>query len=427
MRAISLTPSLFRSASELLALLLAAQGAADKIIEAYFRTHKSLGPRERGWIADQVYACLRKHASLEAALTAGATPPGATAAHLLGALLAREQGLSARALQAAGLKDAESVTQALRAFDWQGAPLSVRMDMPPPLAQALIDQLGEDEAVRAAQALNLPAPLDLRANTLKTDRDELRAALAKGGHALAPTPYAQTGLRRAERAPLFTSEPFKQGWFEVQDEGSQLLALLVEPKRQERVVDFCAGAGGKTLALAALMHNSGTLYAFDTAQKRLDKLRERAARAGADNIRTQWIEDENDVRLSRLYGKIDRVLVDAPCSGTGTLRRNPDIKWRPLDLAERTALQTRILRAAAKLMRPGGRLVYATCSVLREENEDIAMAFLAEHTDFAPVPAREALARRHIALPEVDMYLRLWPHRHGTDGFFAAVFERRER
>lgn len=422
----TLTPGLFRHATALLAQLLAAQGAADKIIETYFRTHKNLGPRERGWIADHVYACLRKRASLSAALAAGASAPGASAARLLGALLTREEGLSARALQAVGLKDAEDVTQALRSFDWRGAPLDVRMDMPLALAQALIAQLGEEEAVRAAQALNQPAPLDLRANTLKTSRDELRAALAKVGHTLEPTPYAQTGLRRTERAPLFTTEAFKQGGFEVQDEGSQLLALLVEPKRQERVVDFCAGAGGKSLALAALMHNSGTLYAFDTAQKRLDKLRERAARAGADTIRTQWIEDENDVRLSRLLGKIDRVLVDAPCSGTGTLRRNPDIKWRPLDLAARAALQARILRAAAKLVRPGGRLVYATCSVVREENEDVAAAFLAEHAEFALVPAREALARRHIALPDIDTYLRLWPHRHGTDGFFAAVFERRE-
>ena len=422
----NLTPQLFRHASELLKQLLAAQGAADKIIESYFRAHKNLGPRERGWIADHAYACLRRRASLSAALTAGSNAPGATAAHLLGALLTREEGLSARALQAVGLKNAEAVTQALRSFDWHGAPLDVRMDMPPVLAQALVAQLGEEEALRAAQALNQPAPLDLRANTLKTTRDELRAALAKAGHTLEPTPYTPTGLRRAERAPLFGTEAFKQGGFEVQDEGSQLLALLVEPKRQERIVDFCAGAGGKSLALAALMHNSGTLYAFDTAQKRLDKLRERAARAGADTIRTQWIEDENDVRLSRLHSKIDRVLVDAPCSGTGTLRRNPDIKWRPLDLAARTALQSRILHAAAKLVRPGGRLVYATCSVLREENEDIAAAFLAAHTEFALVPAREALARRHVAMPDVDAYLRLWPHRHGTDGFFAAVFERRE-
>jgi 16S rRNA (cytosine967-C5)-methyltransferase len=191
------------------------------------------------------------------------------------------------------------------------------------------------------------------------------------------------------------------------------------------VVDFCAGAGGKTLELGALMANSGTLYAFDIVAKRLEKLKPRLARAGLDNVRSVVIGHERDERVRRLAGKADRVLVDAPCSGSGTVRRNPDIKWRPLNLDEITATQQRILEAAATLVKPGGRLVYATCSLLREENEDIVNAFLAAHDTFHLVPVGEVLARRNIPLPDMGEMLRLYPHRHNTDGFFAAVLERK--
>jgi 16S rRNA (cytosine967-C5)-methyltransferase len=232
-------------------------------------------------------------------------------------------------------------------------------------------------------------------------------------------------LRRATREPLFHTAAFRDGLFEIQDEGSQLLSVLLEPRRHEMVVDFCAGAGGKTLHIGALMANSGTLYAFDTVAKRLEKLKPRLKRSGLQNVRTVAIAHENDERVRRLHGKIDRVLVDAPCSGTGTLRRNPDIKWRAIDLAELTAAQTRILDAASGLLKVGGRLVYATCSLLREENDAVVDAFRARHPQFAPVAAAEILARRNIALAMPDAALRLTPHRHGTDGFFAAVLERR--
>jgi 16S rRNA (cytosine967-C5)-methyltransferase len=211
----------------------------------------------------------------------------------------------------------------------------------------------------------------------------------------------------------------------VQDEGSQLLSLLLEPKRQEMVVDFCAGAGGKALHLAALMANTGSVYAFDVSARRLERLKPRLARAGVDNVRRVVIRDERDDRVQRLAGKIDRVLVDAPCSGTGTLRRNPDIKWRALDVQKLAAVQCAILASASTLLKPGGRLVYATCSLLREENEDVVAGFLATHPDFVIVPAAEVLARRHVALIPDSEFLRLLPHRHRTDGFFAAVLERR--
>ncbi|MCM2288398.1 MAG: RsmB/NOP family class I SAM-dependent RNA methyltransferase, partial [Sulfuritalea sp.] len=218
---------------------------------------------------------------------------------------------------------------------------------------------------------------------------------------------------------------YLDGSIEVQDEGSQLLGFLLAPKRSEMVVDFCAGAGGKTLILGALMRSTGRLYAFDVSDKRLAKLKPRAARAGLSNVHPACLSGENDTRVKRLQGKVDRVLVDAPCSGLGTLRRNPDLKWRqsPQSVAELTAKQAAILAAAAKLLRPGGRLVYATCSILAEENEDIVNAFLAGHADFTRLSAQEVLAAQGIVI-DCGEDMRLSPQKHGTDGFYAAVLER---
>ncbi|HET9123052.1 MAG TPA: RsmB/NOP family class I SAM-dependent RNA methyltransferase, partial [Acidiferrobacteraceae bacterium] len=224
----------------------------------------------------------------------------------------------------------------------------------------------------------------------------------------------------------FRTRTFQDGWIEVQDEGSQLVGLAVEAKRHECVVDFCAGAGGKTLHLGALMHNTGMLYAFDTAAFRLDRARERARRAGLSNVRQQVLTSEQDVRLQRLHGKADRVLVDAPCSGSGTWRRNPDMKWR-MDAATIQRLaqdQQRILRAAAALVKPGGRLVYATCSLLPQENEQTVADFLAHTPGFRIEPVSGLLARRDIILDSPDGFLRLRPDRHGTDGFFVAALTR---
>jgi len=221
---------------------------------------------------------------------------------------------------------------------------------------------------------------------------------------------------------------FLDGHIEVQDEGSQLLGHLLAPKRGEMVADFCAGAGGKTLLLGALMRSSGRLYAFDVSEKRLAKLKPRVARSGLSNVHPALIAGENDIKVKRLAGKIDRVLVDAPCSGLGTLRRNPDLKWRqtPASVAELARKQADILVGAARLLKPGGRLVYATCSILPEENEQVVDAFLAAHPDFARLSAREILAKQGIELnqPAGAVDMRLAPHTHATDGFYAAVLER---
>jgi 16S rRNA (cytosine967-C5)-methyltransferase len=232
------------------------------------------------------------------------------------------------------------------------------------------------------------------------------------------------------RPALQDTAAFREGRFEVQDEGSQLLAALLDPKRGEMVVDFCAGAGGKTLALGAAMRNTGRLYAFDTSGHRLDAMRPRLARSGLSNVHTVQIAHERDERVKRLAGKIDRVLVDAPCSGLGTLRRNPDLKWRqnPQTMAEMRERQQAILTAAALLLKPGGRLVYATCSLLDIENDAVAQIFEHAQPDFEVLAAQQVLQRAHVGGAETLVQgtrLRLWPHRHGTDGFFAAVWQRK--
>jgi len=289
----------------------------------------------------------------------------------------------------------------------------------------LVAEMPEGEILALGRALAQPAPLDLRVNALLTTREKVLRQLIIEGINAQPTPHAPLGIRidgnpALSRNPLFTS-----GRIEVQDEGSQLLCYLLAPKRREMVVDFCAGAGGKTLALGVLMQSQGRLYAFDVSEARLNKFKPRLKRSGLSNVHPQLLASENDIKVKRLSGKIDRVLVDAPCSGFGTLRRNPDLKWRQSEagIAELAAKQSAILTAAAALLKPGGRLVYATCSFLRAENQDIVAAFLAAHPRFSLVPANQVLAQQHIAL-DTGEFLQLYPHIHGCDGFFAAVMAR---
>jgi 16S rRNA (cytosine967-C5)-methyltransferase len=277
--------------------------------------------------------------------------------------------------------------------------------------------------------MNTGAGLDLRVNTFKAKRDDVQAAFKAEGINALPTPYSPIGLRIAGKPALHKLDVFMRGDVEVQDEGSQLLALMLGAKRGEMVADFCAGAGGKTLALGAEMRNTGRLYAFDTSGHRLASLKPRLARSGLSNVYPAQIAHERDERIKRLAGKLDRVLVDAPCSGLGTLRRNPDLKWRqtPQSVEELRVKQAAILASASRLLKPGGRLVYATCSLLDAENEEIAQAFSTER-EFQIVPALDVLTKAHVGQADTLVrgdFLRLWPHRHGTDGFFAAVWERR--
>jgi len=415
-----LHPGVIAQAEEVLREVLRFSGPADAILSRFFRAHPKLGGRERNAIAEAVYAVLRNKLAYASFAESGSGP----AMRRL-ALLGLADAVGAEPL--AGLSDEEATwLQRIGQIDRAALPTALRANLPEWLMARLTAREGEAGMLALAQALNRPAPLDLRVNALKARRDDVLAALEAAGIDCAPTPYSPLGIRLQRKPALQNLPLFKDGAIEVQDEGSQLLTLLVGARRGEMVVDFCAGAGGKTLALGAAMRNTGRLYAFDVSEKRLAKLKPRLARSGLSNVHPVLIAHENDAKVKRLAAKIDRVLVDAPCSGLGTLRRNPDLKWRqtPESVAEMNLKQHAILAGAARLVKPGGRLVYATCSLLDEENEAVAERFLAEHGDFRLVPAEDVLGEQKIALDGMRDYLRLSPLKHGTDGFFAAVFER---
>jgi 16S rRNA (cytosine967-C5)-methyltransferase len=409
--------------TELLRQVLTFEAPADSVVSAFFRKHRDLGQRERHTLAETVYTVLRRRLLLQHLAQSGS---GALERRL--AILGW-QGSESFLRGALGPHEQQWLDKA-RQIDPATLPPKLRHNLPDWIAQPLQQSLGAEEFERLADALNEPAPLDLRVNLLKTKREEAQAELAKAGIEAEPTPYSPWGLRVQGKPALNKLPLFSEGGVEVQDEGSQLLALLLAPRRGEMIVDFCAGAGGKTLALGAAMRNSGRLYAFDVSGHRLDALKPRLARSGLSNVYPAQIAHERDERVKRLTGKIDRVLVDAPCSGLGTLRRNPDLKWRqsPQAVQELRLKQQAILESAARLLKPGGRLVYATCSLLEAEDEAIADAFSAAHPEFARVPAAEALRKAQVGQAEQldrEGYLRLWPHRHGVDGFFAAAWEKR--
>lgn len=400
--------------------MLAFSGPADEALSRHFRNHRFLGRQDRAFIAEAAFAVLRRKRSLEA--ISGSAEPRA----LLIAALVRVFGLSGRALEGVLRADELPLVSRIKSARIEELPSAVRADLPDWLWERLAAQQGEVEAMRIAQALLNPAPLDLRANLARTDRETVIARLAEDGWESTVTPFSPAGIRLAGKPAINRHPSFAEGLVEVQDEGSQLLGWLLAPRRGEMIADYCAGAGGKTLALAMLMRGTGRLYAMDLSAKRLAALGPRAARAQVTNIHPVALSGDNDARVKRLAGKMDRVLVDAPCSGFGTLRRNPDLKWRhgPAAIGELSAKQGRILDAAARLVKPGGRLVYATCSILKEENETVAEAFAGRQGDFRLVSCAELFRGQRIAV-DTGEHLRLWPHVHGTDGFFAAAFERR--
>ncbi len=414
-----LNPARLDAAVEALRAVLPLTQPADACLRAFFRTHPNLGQRDRGAIAELVFACLRNLRLLEH-LCEGRQPRRLT---LATALLA--QGASVRQLDPLLRKDEGQWLATLRAYDLAQLPAAVQLSLPDWVWERLCAQFGEQEAMMLGHALLAPAPLDLRVNALRADRDSVLQRLRAEGLSAQPTPFAPLGIRLGEKPALQKHPLFLDGSIEVQDEASQLLALIVGVKRREMVVDFCAGAGGKTLALGSMMRSEGRLYAFDTSEKRLANLAPRLKRSGLSNVHPQRIDSEHDRRIGRLEGKIDRVLVDAPCTGLGTLRRNPDLKWRqsPESAAELSAKQGSILHAAARLVKPGGVLVYATCSLLREENEEVVAGFLAQQPQFQAEDATSALRPFGLELDSAPHY-RVLPHRHRMDGFFAALLRR---
>jgi 16S rRNA (cytosine967-C5)-methyltransferase len=416
--------ALLDACSELVRLTLRFEHPADAVVSRFFRDNRSFGPRERATLAETVYTVLRKKLLFDHLSPSGSGPKERRMA-ILGFHGPRDFLKSALTEQEKRwLDDCDSIKP-------EDLLDRHRHNLPEWLVQPLKDQLG-GEFMALAESLNQPAPLDLRVNAITDKRADVQQELKLAGIASQPTPYSPWGLRLDSKPPLTQLDAFARGAVEVQDEGSQLLALLLDAKRGEMVVDFCAGAGGKTLAIGACMRNTGRLYAFDTSAHRLDALKPRLARSKLSNVHPAVIAHERDDRIKRLAGKIDRVLVDAPCSGLGTLRRNPDLKWRqsPQSVQEMTVKQAAILQSASRLLKPGGRLVYATCSLLPQENEHIASAFTQANKEFNPLPAVEILSNLKVdgaaglcsGGEGGGEYLRLWPHRHRTDGFFAAIW-----
>ncbi|MBS0318205.1 MAG: RsmB/NOP family class I SAM-dependent RNA methyltransferase [Proteobacteria bacterium] len=450
--------TLLNACTDLLRLCLAFEHPADAVVSRYFREQRGLGGRERRALADAVYAVLRRKLLYEH--FAAMVPVERPDRHLRRlAVLGLARAFEPTASEPAGhALPRDSLDAALdaeeqrwlvecEAVDPAALPAPCRHNLPQWLAERLRTQLGEasdensdenpgDPFWSLAESLLRSAPLDLRVNVFKEKRANVQAELTQSAIESVATPYSPWGLRLKGKPALTALPAFQRGAFEVQDEGSQLLALLLGARRDEMVADFCAGAGGKTLAIGACMRGTGRLYAFDTSAHRLEALRERLARSGLGNVHPVAIAHERDERVQRLWAKLDRVLVDAPCSGLGTLRRNPDLKWRQSAeaVAQFAQHQREILQGAARLVKPGGRLVYATCSLLAEENEAVAEAFSAAHADFAPQDALPLLAGLGVdgaaglcsGPARGGEYLRLWPHRHATDGFFAAVWLRKK-
>ena len=418
---------LLDACAELVRLTLTFEHPADAVVSRFFRDNRGLGPRERATLAETVYTVLRKKLLFDHLAPSGSGPKERRLA-ILGFHGPRDFLKSALTEQEKNWLDQ---CDAINPADLMERH---RHNLPEWLVQPLKDQLG-DEFWPLADSMAQNAPLDLRVNVLKEKRADVQKELAREAIKSIATPYSPWGLRIEGKPALTKLDAFTRGAIEVQDEGSQLLALLLDAKRGEMVVDFCAGAGGKTLAIGATMRSTGRLYAFDVSAHRLDALKPRMARSGLSNIHPAAIAHERDERIKRLAGKIDRVLVDAPCSGLGTLRRNPDLKWRQSAKAvqELVVKQAAILDSAARLLKPGGRLVYATCSILPQENEAIAEAFTAAHPDFVPLDAGEVLGQLKVEQAASlcsggetgTAYLRMWPHRHQTDGFFAAVWTRK--
>lgn len=413
---------LLRQAQRLVEQVLLFDFPTDTVVSRYYRENRQLGSQERFVLTETVYTIIRKKSLFEYLAATQEKPVLLRRLVLLG-----WQGDEKRLMSV--LTDDEKLwLETAKKTDLQSLPEPLRHNLPDWLVEPLKQQLG-DAFWAFIDSVDQSAPLDLRVNTLKIKREQAIEQLKQRGFAVSPTPYSPWGIRVEGKPALYKDPLIVNGEVEVQDEGSQLLALLVAAKRNDTVIDFCAGAGGKTLALGAAMRNTGRLYAWDISSKRLDALQPRLIRSGLSNVHTTAFAHEQDARIKRLYAKADRVLVDAPCSGLGTLRRSADLKWRQSQetIATFVEKQTSILESASRLLKPAGRLVYATCSILPEENEEVANHFNKLHNEFKPVPVQEILESQGVkeasSLVQGD-YLRLWPQRHQTDGFFAAVWQR---
>lgn len=399
--------------------ILPLEHPADAMLRHFFQRER-IGSNERALVTETLFGVLRRRLFLEHACANQATPRRMALAYWI-----KFGGYNLRELTPLLKRDEADWLKQVKAINLAELSLAVQAELPEWLVEQLRITMTDEAILALGRSMQQPAALDLRVNTLLTTRDEVLQALQTEGMDAQATPYSPIGIRLKDKPSLTKHPLFLGGKIEVQDEGSQLLGFLLAPKRNDMVVDFCAGAGGKALMLGAMMQSQGRLYALDVSEKRLANLKPRLKRSGLSNLHPQLIAHENDSKIKRLAGKIDRVLVDAPCSGLGTLRRNPDIKFRQSaqSVTELVQLQTAILGSASKLLKPGGRLVYATCSILPQENRAVVDTFLANHPEFTVRPAGEIFAQQKIPM-EAGEYLQLLPQLHNTDAFFAAVLER---
>lgn len=426
------------AAIEILDEVAASARPADRVVNAYLRSRRYIGSKDRRAITEQVFALLRHQARLDwhcrqAGLDAGRPR------HRVLAALALVEGLETEAVKAffdGGTYSPQPLTEAEaqglaalagQALETEGQSPGERLECPDWLLPAFEAAFGP-QAEAELRAQQQVAPLDLRVNSLMGGRDQARQALAEAGIESEPTPLSPLGLRVEGRRAVTASPAFQSGLLEVQDEGAQLLALLTDARPGMAVCDLCAGAGGKTLALGAAMQGEGRLVAADSDARRLAAGRPRLRRAGLGGVEERPLAELEDPWFAAEAESFDRVLIDAPCSGSGTWRRAPDARWRLTSerLEEFQALQDGLLAAGAGLVRPGGRLVYATCSLLPQENGARVAAFLAANPAFLQVPVAEVWTEvLGGAGPEDGPSLQLTPARHGTDGFFVAILERR--
>lgn len=421
-----------------------ARVPVDVVVDGYFRGKRFVGAKDRRSISERIFGGLRRRARLDwwigRALGTSAVPmtgERVARARVIADLMLNERVAGAevdplfngsRHCPTPLSTDERTLITMLdgQAIDHPAMPNWVAHEYPSFLDSAL-NQLWGDDLARQMNGLNAAATLDVRVNRLKATREQAQAALAAEGIETEPTPLSPIGLRLNRRLRLSGVEAFRNGLIEVQDEGSQLVALLTDARPEMSVLDYCAGAGGKSLALAAAMSNRGAILACDVSDKRLERINERMQRAGARNIRFHVLGDDREPELP-LRQPVDRVLLDVPCSGSGTWRRNPAAKWllTPGGLERLMLRQRQILSLARRLVKPGGRIVYATCSVLPDENETPVNAFLDAASEFRLLPMAEVWnAALGTACPTNSPYLRLTPADHGTDGFFAAVLERK--
>jgi 16S rRNA (cytosine967-C5)-methyltransferase len=403
-------------------------GQAPGVIARSFRGARELRSVERRFVGEAVYGMIRWRRRLGFAIGSEHATPLATYLVWLAGEFPGDANVETE-LRVAGIDPARvaGVDARLAAIADDNERIAIAQSYPTWLVERLVAERGRDDAEKLLAAMNVRAPLTARANRLKNTREELAQILADDGVQTQPSPLAPDGLELVTHVNAYGLQAFKDGRFELQDAGSQAIAELTAPPPRGVVVDACAGAGGKTLALGALLANRGRLTAFDPSDAKLEELRTRARRAGLTNVRALAVDEKlPSTEELALHGRADRVLCDVPCSGLGTLRRNPEARWRlqPSDLSELPPLQRAILERYARLVAPGGRLVYATCTVDAAENDAIVDGFLAAHPEFVAVPAKEILGRARAEQIGDGVRLRLYPHVHGTDGFFAAVLRR---